>query len=182
MRTNTKQIGFTLIELLVTIALFSVLATFAIPSYQNMIENGKVRTVTNSILTGLQIARAEAVKRNTKVQFDFRTGSAWTVCVAPAAPGSCPSTDDATTIQSRGVGQGGTGHVTITETAGGAAASGPYVFNGFGGMTSPATAMTINVGNSALAGSRDLRVVVGVGGSVKSCDPALTDADDPRRC
>lgn len=172
-----KQIGFTLIELLIVIALFGVLAAFAVPSYLNMLENSRIKTATNSIITGLQIARAEAVKRNTRVQFDFRTDSAWTVCLAPAVAGTaCPA---GTNIESRSANDGSSANVEIAESG----AGGPYVFNGFGGMVSPATAITINITNSSLGGSRDLRVVVGVGGAVKSCDPALASGGtDPRRC
>ncbi len=176
---DRKQTGFTLIELMVTVAVFAVLASFAVPSYQNMIENSKIKTVTDSILTGMQIARAEAVSRNSQVQFDFRSGAAWTVCVSPASAGNCPDPDDLTTIDSRTVNEGSATHVTVSEGGSG----GPYVFNGFGGLESPTTSTQIDIGNNALSGSRDLRIVVGVGGAVKSCDPALdSGGTDPRRC
>lgn len=179
MRIRARQIGFTLVELLIAMAIFGILAAFAVPSYQNMIENSKIKTATDSILAGLQIARAEAVKRNTSVQFDFRTDSAWTVCITPAGAGSCPTTDGATTIESRAVSEGSTTDVAIAESGG----AGPYVFDSFGRLTSPATATTIDVTNPSLGSSRDLRVVIGVGGAVKSCDPALdSSGTDPRRC
>lgn len=178
MANSTKQIGFTLVELLIVIALFAVLASFAIPSYQQMVENSKIRTATESILTGFQIARAEAVKQNTNVQLDFRAGSAWTVCLAPAGGGSCPTTDDATTIQSRKSSDGSSSNITVT-----ASDTGPYVFNGFGVMTIPAAALTIDLDSTAYPGGRNLRIEVGAGGAVKSCDPALDPAGtDPRRC
>jgi type IV fimbrial biogenesis protein FimT len=182
MPVQSKQSGFTLIEFVIVIAIIFILASFAIPGYQQMTQNAMIRTATDSILNGIQMARAEAVKRNTNVQFDFRGTniSDWTICVSPAVAGNCPATDDATTIQSRRSGDGSSTNVTIN-----ASNAGPYVFNGYGVMVSPSTtnALTINIGNSALSGSRDLRIIVGAGGSTKSCDPALDPSgSDPRKC
>lgn len=178
MRTQANQMesGFTLIELMIVVTLFTVLASFAIPSYQQMIQNTMIRTATDSIVAGFQIARAEAVKRNARVQLDFRAGSAWTVCMQPAGGGSCPV---GTNIQSRSSSDGSSSSVTIAASNGG-----PYVFNGFGIMIAPATALTIGVNsNAGTSNNRNLRIVVGAGGSVKSCDPALDVAGtDPRRC
>lgn len=176
--THKQQQAFTLIELLITMALFAVLAAFAIPSYQQMVQNTQIKSAADSILNGLQVARAEAVKRNTDVQFEFRTGSAWTVCISPAGGGSCPSTDGTSTIQSRVENDGSSSNVTIN-----ASAAGPYVFDGLGLLTSGA--VTFSVDNSALsaADSRDLNVVVSAGGAVRSCDPALdSSGTDPRKC
>ncbi len=167
MHIDKTQFGFTLVELMITIALFGILASFAIPSYQNMIENARVRTATGSILTGLQIARAEAITRNTNVQLDFRAGSAWTVCISPVGGGNCPA--GTTNIQSRSANEGSSSSVTINNNL----KEGPYVFDNFGGLDSPAAPITFDIGNSALAGSRDLRVIVSAGGTTRSCDPAL---------
>jgi type IV fimbrial biogenesis protein FimT len=163
-------------ELMIAVAMFGILASFAIPSYQQMIQNSMIRTATDSIQAGFQIARAEAVKQNANVQFDFRGATSdWTVCVSPAAPGSCPA---GTNIQSRVKSDGSSANITVAPSV-----AGPYVFNGFGVMTSPVGAVSINLGNSALAGSRDLRIAVGVGGAVRVCDPALASGGtDPRRC
>ncbi len=175
---SVKQVGFSLIELMVAVALFSILASFAIPSYQQMIENTKIRTAAESIQAGLQLARSEAVSRNARVQFDFRAGPAWSVCTSPAGGGSCPSVNNATTIQSRSAGEGAGTNLTITE-----ANAGPYVFNGFGILISPAAGGQVAITNNALAGSRDLTVQIGLGGTIKTCDPALSSTgNDPRRC
>lgn len=160
------------------LAIFVVLGAFAVPSYQQMIQNTQIKSATDSIVNGLQVARAEAVKRNTEVQFQFRTGSAWTVCITPAGGGACPTTDDATTIESRTQKDGSSSNVTLTANT-----VGPYIFDGLGLLTSGAA--TFDIDNTALsaADSRNLRVVVGAGGAVKSCDPALDPAgNDPRKC
>lgn len=178
MKIQISQRGFTVTELLITVAVFGILGAFAIPSYQQMVQNSQIKSATNSIVNGLQIARAEAVKRNTDVQLEFRANSAWTVCLSPAGGGSCPTTDDASTIQSRLEKDGSSSNVTVA-----ADAAGPYVFDGMGLLTSGA--VTFDIDNTALssADSRNLKVVVGAGGSVKSCDPALDPSGtDPRRC
>lgn len=180
------QKGFSLVELVVVIAIFAILATFAIPSYKEMIQNNMIRNTAESMLSGMQIARGEAVKRNASVQFDLRGGNgAWTVCVSPAVPGSCPNPDGASTVQSRALGEGASANITVASDA-----AGPFVFSGLGVMTSPTSAaasglVSINIDNTALTAdeSRDLRIVIGAGGAVKLCDPALsTTGTDPRRC
>jgi type IV fimbrial biogenesis protein FimT len=183
-----KELGLTLVELLVTIAVIGVLATLAIPSYTAWIQNSRIRTAAESIQTGIQMARAEAVSRNASVQLDFRgTNSAWTVCASPVAPGACPNPDDATTIQSRAASEGSSADINIVTSD-----NGPFVFNSFGVMTSPVPAtadglvsIDVDVDTSVLSASesRELRLIIGVGGSVRMCDPALdTVGTDPRKC
>lgn len=176
MLIQSKQAGFTLVEMVIVVALLAILASFAIPSYQNMVQDSMVRNAASSIQTGIQLARGEAVKRNASVQFDLRgTDSAWTVCLSPAVAGACPNPDDATTIQSKDAGEGSSSNVDVATSA-----AGPLVFNAFGVLTSGAVTVTVENSDGT---ARELQVQVGAGGSSKVCDPALPVAGtDPRRC
>ncbi len=60
---STKQTGFTLIELMVTIAVLGILLSIGIPSYQNMVLNSRITAQANQVITALNYARSEAVKR-----------------------------------------------------------------------------------------------------------------------
>lgn len=59
--------GFTLIELLVTIAIAAILLAFAVPSMAELIRNNRLAAATNELVTALQMARAEAVRRGRPV-------------------------------------------------------------------------------------------------------------------
>ena len=59
--------GFTLIELLVTMAVVAILLTIGIPNYQIFLLNSRMTSKSNDLLGALQLARSEAVKRNSRV-------------------------------------------------------------------------------------------------------------------
>jgi type IV fimbrial biogenesis protein FimT len=65
--------GFSLIELLVGITIMGILLVMGVPSFKNWIQNAQIRTATEAIQNGLEMARAEAVRRNALVRFQLTT-------------------------------------------------------------------------------------------------------------
>src|SRR5690242_6943896 len=75
---RSRARGFTLVELLVTIGVFALLAAMAVPTMRSVIENSHMRAAGQSLQNGLAMARAEAVRLNTQVEFVL-TGTGWSV-------------------------------------------------------------------------------------------------------
>ena len=67
--------GFTLIELLVTIAIAAIVVTMGIPSFSNAIRNSRLTTKANELLTSLNLARSEAIKRGVEVTISRKGGT-----------------------------------------------------------------------------------------------------------
>ncbi|WP_287655570.1 GspH/FimT family pseudopilin, partial [Accumulibacter sp.] len=78
--------GFSLVELLVGMAILGVLLAIAMPAFSNWLRNARVRTAAESVQNGLQLARAEAVRRNTSVRFQLVTTLDESCVSDPAGP------------------------------------------------------------------------------------------------
>jgi type IV fimbrial biogenesis protein FimT len=64
-----KQPGFTLIELILTLVAGSILLVIAVPSFLDFQQNNRRTTQLNELVSGLNLARSEAVKSNVSVGF-----------------------------------------------------------------------------------------------------------------
>lgn len=59
--------GFTLIELLVTLAVLAIISTMAIPAFGDMLERNRLTGQTNELVSVLNLARTEAIRRQLPV-------------------------------------------------------------------------------------------------------------------
>jgi type IV fimbrial biogenesis protein FimT len=167
--------GFTLIELMIALTIIGIFIMLAMPSFSTWLMNTQIRTTAESITNGLQLARNEAVRRNSSVQFVKGAGldSSWTVSCVAVTP-ACPDTSP---IQMRAMGEGSSASITVTPSDGNT-----VVFDNFGMLTTPVVAVArFDIDGSNTAQSRELRVTIQSGGNVRMCDPNTT-APDPRAC
>lgn len=190
-----RQRGFTIIEAVITITVAGLLVAAALPSAGAWIRNSRIRTAAESISNGLQQARNEAVRRNQSVSFYLvsdadpvsmtdacalsSTSSGWVIGINSPA-GRCATDRDAfVAVRPAGDGASGLSVAALDNTA---AAATTVTFNGFGQISNPSAISCIKVRNTMAADSRPLLIAVNPGGQVRMCDPAVTDANDPRKC
>jgi type IV fimbrial biogenesis protein FimT len=64
---RSASAGFTLIELMITLAVAASLVTLAVPSFNEAMLGSKLNTLSNNFVASAQLARSEAIKRNTAV-------------------------------------------------------------------------------------------------------------------
>jgi type IV fimbrial biogenesis protein FimT len=169
-RRRSAQHGFNMIEVMLTIAILGILLGVAVPNFATWINNTKIRTAAESISSGLQLARSEAVRRNSNVAFTMTGQTGWQVGMVTTVE----------TIQTRSANEGSSG-AQVAVTPSGATI---VTFNGLGRVVTNADASAsiaqVAVDNAAGNG-RTLRILVGSGGNVRMCDPSIP-APDPRAC
>lgn len=61
--------GFSLIELVIVLAIMGILMALGLPAYNEIIRNSAIRSAAEGTLTGLQLAKVEALKRNLMIRF-----------------------------------------------------------------------------------------------------------------
>jgi type IV fimbrial biogenesis protein FimT len=194
----------------VTMTVFAILVALGVPAMNTWIKNNKVRTVTDSLQTGLRLAQAESLRRSRQVVFALTNSTTPTLIPLPAVAGgtswaiwTLPSMTNAadetpTFIQSGVLTSAASSQVTIATTGN----VSTVCFNSMGRLVNNASANVIAITggdacvqptagappvltfNIALAGAdRPLQVNLGLGGQVHMCDPnvAISDAH-PEGC
>lgn len=192
--------GFSLVELMVAVSLLAVLLGLAMPGFVTWIRNTQVRTVAEALQSGTRLAQAEAVRRYRQVVF-FRTNQSNCDTAATAQSGGAfwvvrtivlVAEDVAEVVQC-----GNLSDVASEVAIGGPTAicfnsAGRQVANanpGIGGSTctldaSGRSSFDVSKTGAARVGEdRPLRVLIGLAGSVRMCDPAKTlSATTPDGC
>ncbi|MCP5132162.1 MAG: GspH/FimT family pseudopilin [Gammaproteobacteria bacterium] len=62
-----RKCGFTLLELIMTLAIAAIVITLGVPGFQEVIRNNRITAQTNELITALNLARSEAIKRGVPV-------------------------------------------------------------------------------------------------------------------
>ena len=71
--------GFTLIELMIAISILALILVVGVPSFRVTIQNNRVITNANELISAVMIARNEAIKRGVNVQIMSNSGNSnWT--------------------------------------------------------------------------------------------------------
>lgn len=199
------QSGFSLVELLIGIAILALLMALGVPEYATFLNNSRVRTTADNLVSGLNLARAEAVKRNARVQFvqtdeeplenlvdalpQSTTGINWVVREFVPATGLNNFIEGKAGAE--GSGRADATSVVVTSSSTEASYDGILTFTGFGALTiarsvqfqvtNPTAGACVAAGGTG-GPIRCLNVVVSPGGQVRICDPSVTAAKDTRAC
>lgn len=177
MLTIKKQLGFTIIEAMVAISILGVMAAVAVPSVSSMMESFQLKTAAQSVLSGIQQARSEAVKRGYTITFRLNKDLSWNYgCIIANYRPNCPDV-----IFSNPPEKNQYAKVNFTPNG-----SQYLVFNGYGTLNSTYSGMSFSelefASKAAGSTAKTLKIMVSPAGSVRMCDPSISSTTDPRRC
>ncbi|MCW5593950.1 MAG: GspH/FimT family pseudopilin [Burkholderiales bacterium] len=176
--SRAAQSGITLIEVLVAVAIIGIVMALGMPAYSTWIQNTQIRTASETIMSGLQTARNEAIRRNVSVQFMLPVAGSteWRV--------NFKSDPDTNPLQVRNATEGSPNATITTQPAGANAVT----FSALGRVVDNADASPpltqIDIDNpkiAVVADRRNLRIIIPTGGAIRLCDPKVA-AGDPRAC
>jgi len=89
---NKKQsLGFTLTELMITVAIIGILASIAVPSFQDMIERNRLKEAVEGVKSDLMWMRTETIKRSCNLQISFTPATGSYSIFRTAGTCSCPA-------------------------------------------------------------------------------------------
>ena len=176
--------GFTLIELMVTLVIAAVLAMVAVPGLTAYKRNAELTSAINTLLSAVNAARSEAMKRGMKAMVIPADGrywnKGWIVFVDKDGDQVYSEANDIKILT-----QGPLETYFTVGTTGSASASSPYILfdgSGYSKLRSGGfSALTLYIRRNDLSGSalyeQTRRLVIAKTGRARTCKPAsATDA------
>ncbi|MFT4241070.1 MAG: GspH/FimT family pseudopilin [Acidovorax sp.] len=198
--------GATLIELMIGVGVLAVVAMLAAPAVSDWIRNARVRSLAETLRADLQMARAEAIRRNVGTRLQFVSTQTSDCALSTASPlwvtslylaktpvGACGSSLDTGTAPYL-IGK------SVSTTSADLAVSASRAVIGFDSLgrmaatTNPdTTAAQATIEFSSASGTclaaggrvRCMKVIVSPSGDTRICDPtrsSTTDPTDPLVC
>ncbi len=187
-----RQRGMTILEIVVALVIVAMLTTLALPTYRLWIQNQNIRNAAEALSNGLQLARAEAIKRNKRVQLVLTaeavggTGVGYTVTELIQTSANVFTCGQLISVRDNNEGAR-TARLTLTPLDATTVTFGPLgsVVDGddcaTAGAGNPITQIDIGPRDATITDARALRTTIGAAGSVRTCDPAAATGD-PRAC
>jgi type IV fimbrial biogenesis protein FimT len=205
-----RHSGVSIIEVMMAIAIVALLVTLGVPAMKQWMDDSRVRLNATAIHSGIQLARAEAIRLNELVRFQLTSSMSSSCGLSSSASNWVVSIDDPTgacdsapapltalltapaprIIQTRQEGEGGETYKIRATGAG--AAQNTLTYNGAGRLSGGNNIDTIEIPNPAELGTarcqheggdlRCLRIRILSGGDAVICDPKVTNAGDVRLC
>jgi len=183
-RSDHAEHGVSLIETVIVMAIVAIVLMFGVPGFSEWSQNTQIRATAESIQSGLHTARAEAVRRNVRVEFRLSDnlasegGTGWSIwTVNPSQPiQNKPDAEGSYRIRVTTPNNNATDRVTF-DGSGRTPAGTTTNADGSAFMTQ------IDVTSPATTSPRNLRLVLSLGGMVRICDPnSNISANDLRKC
>lgn len=164
-----RHTGFTLVELIVTLSLVAILATVGVPNFANFIANNRLTAQANELVTSLNLARSEAIKRSSRVSVCRSNNNTscsgtwndgWIVFVDANTAGTVDGTD---TVLRSATRPGGAATLSATSTSTGTAIN--FVqFQAIGLTTDATFALTA----SGCTGQNSRNITVSTSGRIQT--------------
>ncbi len=187
-----KQTGLTLIELMIGLAILGFMSAIAIPNLSSWVQNNQVRASAESVVNGLQLARGEAVRRNSQAKFQVNANGGafdWQVLTDDPTVAGVSLTvatqswnkDQAQNAQF-GASAAATQNYSVVLSSGtGLPAS--VTFNSLGRVPVANAGTDITrIDVTGASGARRLVIIISPFGLIRLCDPALSLTTTPQGC
>jgi type IV fimbrial biogenesis protein FimT len=180
-----RHSGFSLVELMIGIVVLGIIMSVAIPSFKSLVLNTRVRNAAESVLSGIQHARAEAITRNTNIEFTLLTDTSWNIDY-PAAYKTANSLTADPPLSVKAANEGSKNVTLAAKATDAVTAASRVTFTNLGQVLSTnadGSLQLAEINFSIPDGNRPLRVVIGVqttpgtppyvGSNPKMCDPSI---------